>query len=229
MNPKSSSLTEYRGFPRRINRDTLTITAIPTTANASILTNTYWDKETNRIFTVDLFGKHLLTYSYGDRRVRALLVDSVESPAVFLPLQNTTDWYLVSSNGTTFVMQWDGHSNVTHKLDTVFDVAANSHVDSAYAGPNGRLYVGNFGPQYCLEPQRRFGLYSYSKDGLTAYNESFLTTVGGVVIQENNPYYHLDACKKKLSAFKWDPETGDLCKSFLLAHIHMGLCRFACN
>lgn len=154
-----------------------------------------------------------MTYSYTDKTVHTLLIEDVANPAIFLPVRGTTDQYLVSSNGSTFLMQWDGESDTVQKGNTLFDLPG--HVDSAYVGPNGRLYVGNFATSYCLDTPT-FGLFRYSAEsGLAQYSNDLGSTVGGVII--DSTYYHLDACEKKLSAYNLDPDTGNLCRFYFCA------------
>lgn len=75
-----------------------------------------------------------------------------------------------------------------------------------------RIYVGNFGPPYCGGPPI-WGLYGYARNNnLIEYYDQFTTTVGGVIIENTETYYHLDTCSQIISSFKWDPISGHLCK-----------------
>lgn len=159
---------------------------------------------------VDLFGAALVSYSYIDNSFRTITVEGIDNPAIFLPVSGTTDQYVVSTNETAFLIQWDGESDTASKGDILFEMPG--HIDSAFVGPNGNFYVGDFDTSYCLHAPT-YGLYSYSaQDGLSSYANDFGSTVGGVIIEEDQIYYHLDACQHELSAFDWDPVTGDLCK-----------------
>lgn len=176
----------------------------------SIPTNAYWDSETNRLFVVDLFDTDLLCYSYDDDKVYTITIDDVENPAIFMPINNSVDQYLVSSNDEAFLITWDGKSKNVKKGETIFTVPSGTQVDSASVGPNNELYVGNFGPQLCLEKQR-FDFYGLSKDHeLEEFGNGFITSVGGAFI--DLIYYHMDTCNKSISSFDYDPETGALCK-----------------
>lgn len=160
---------------------------------------------------VDLWGNRLVTYSTVDKKVHSLVVDGIENPSLFFPINGTVDKYLVSSNGTGYIMQWDGESETAQILGTAFDMSPG-HVDSGYIGPQGKLYVGDFGVDYCLD-RSDYGLYGYSSSGsLTKYADGFTTTVGGVVVEATNTFYHLGGCEKELIAFDWDPISGALCK-----------------
>lgn len=152
-----------------------------------------------------------MRYSHVTRKVNTLVINGVDNPAIFMPIEGSDNQYLISSNNTAFLIGWDGHSKRVVKGREVFRVPSTSLVDQANVGPDGKLYVGNFGPNYCADP-RKWSLYGHTNQGLVEYNNEFVSTVGGVVIKETQTYYHLDACNKTLSSFKWDPITGALCK-----------------
>lgn len=190
----------------------MNITTIPTPYGTFVPTNTYWDAETRRLYTVDLFAKNVFCYSYDEKKLYTLTIDGVNNPAIFLPLNNTNNKFLASSDDHAFIVEWDGNSTDVQMGETVFTVPQGSNVDSASVGPNGKVYVGNFGPQYCLE-SARFSYYGLSEShDLEEYGNGFITSVGGVLIEKENIYYHMDTCGKKLSAFTCDPTTGALCK-----------------
>lgn len=196
-----------------IKNGQLRITAVRTTPNTTLLKNTYWDKETSRIFACDLFGKDLFTYSLIDKQTHTLTIDEIDNPAIFAPIAHTSDRYLVSSKNKVLVIQWDGHSKSVREVGTVFELASGTNIDSAYFEPFGGVYVGNYAsPEVCLVPPQN-GLYGYfGGDNLREYANDFISTGGAVLVPAERVYYHLDVCTKQVHAFTWDPWTGDLCK-----------------
>lgn len=198
--------------PQKCQLCDIKITSVVTTPNASILTNIYWDEKTCSIFLSDLVGVALVHYSYTKNKVTILSIDGVEKPAVFLPIAGSDDEYLISSNNRAFLIEWNGHSKHAVQGRELFSVPPKSLIDHVYVGPNSKLYIGNFGPNACADPPL-WSLYGYKKHrGLSEYSDDFVTTVGGVVIKETKTYYHLDTCTQTLSAFRWNPVAGGLCK-----------------
>lgn len=178
-----------------------------------MLKNTYWDKETSRIFACDLFGKVLFTYSFVDKQTHTITIDDVDNPAIFAPIAHTSDRYLISSKNKVLIVQWDGHSKGVRVVATAFEVPSGTNIDSAYFEPFGAVYAGHYAsPQVCLLPAT-LGLYGYfGGDILVEYANDFVSTGGAVLVPEQRVYYHLDVCRKQVHAFTWDPWTGDLCK-----------------
>lgn len=110
------------------------------------------------------------------------------------------------------MIRWDGHSDTAENGADVFEMESGSNVDSVFVGPNGNIYVGNFGPDNCLGSPK-FGVYGYNRiENLIQYGDNFLATAGAVIIPEQQIYYHLDSCQKQIHAFTWDPVTDDLCE-----------------
>lgn len=190
------------------------ITSYPIPEQTSILTNAFWDKITNRLFAVDLFGQIAISFRHSDKKFHALKIDGVNNPAIFLPLNDTIDQYLFSSDNEAFIGTWDGESDSVQKGDTVFTVPPDSNIDSVTVGPNGKLYIGNFGSEYCLE-SARFSLFGLTDtNDLAQYGDGLVTSVGGVILRYEQTYYHMDSCLKKLSAFKVNQD-GSLCKLYV--------------
>lgn len=188
------------------------VKSIATSTDASILTNIYWDERTSSIYLTDLFGSYLVHYSYTRNKINVLHINGVENPAIFLPIAGSDTQYLISSRDRAFLIGWDGHSSRVVKGREVFRMPTRSFIDQVSVGPHGKLYVGNMGPNTCAEPPV-WSLYGYQNHrGLIEYDDHFVSTVGGVVITNTETYYHLDACTKTISAFKWNPITGALCE-----------------
>lgn len=175
--------------------------------------NTYWDNETQRVFASDMFGNLLMCYSYADKQMHMIQLEgSADLGSIFLPIEGSSDQYLVSTANVGNLMQWDGQSDTAQKTGTVFEMDSASRVDGILVGPHGNMYVSDFGAENCLDPPR-FGVYGYrAPDQLFEYADGFVTTAGSVLIQEHRVYYHLDGCAKKLHAFRWNPITDDLSK-----------------
>lgn len=160
------------------------------------------------MYFVDYFGVLLFRYSLLDNTTQTLTVDGVTYPAFFVPVEGSSDKYVVGSNQSAYIIDWDGSSDRGTIERTVFTVAPDSLLNSAFTTATGELYTGTYGPTYCAgTPTQSFYRYTEA-DGLEVISSHFTSTVGTVIIE--NTLYHLDGCQQLLSAFDRDPTTGAL-------------------
>lgn len=177
------------GSAQMIDQSKLKLTPIPTSPHGSMWKNPYWDQETSRLFAADLFGNLVLCYSFADEQVHLVELDDTVSVGIFMPVAGTSDQYLVNAENRAYVIEWDGRSQSVRKGATVFQLGPDSKIDSIFVGPNGNMYVGDFGPQNCLETAR-FGVYGYNAiEHLLQYADDFYTSGGGVVVPDHGVYY----------------------------------------
>lgn len=194
----------------------ITITSIRTSPHGLFNQNAHWDDETDSLYFVDEFGKLLYRYSYAINQLDWLTVDGVENPGFFMPIRSSRTQYAVGSDETTFLINWDGHSKVGTIDQEVFSVKPDSFLSSAWVSSRGQLYVGNYGGEFCSE-RPVFEQYSYKKNNeLSVYATHYVSTVGAVLIEEERTFYHLDACRRTITAFDWNPFTGRLCNNDFL-------------
>lgn len=81
--------------------------------------------------------------------------------------------------------------------------------------PNGRLCVGTLTTKFCSGPNNS-SLYMYPKrKGVQRLFGDLETTTGIVIDKKRKKLYHLESCKKLLTEFKWDPQSGDICNVYI--------------
>lgn len=186
------------------------MTSVPTSPEALGQDNPHWDIGTNSVYFADYFGVLLFRYSLDEQKVYTCTVDGVTSPSFIVPVHGAADRFLVGSEGSGVIVQWDGYSDTGCIEQTIFTVAPNTIINSVYVTSSGDLYLGNYGPTYCdVEPV--LSLYKFTaKAGLVEIANHYKSTVGVAIV--GNQLYHLDACSQILRAFDLDPVTEELCK-----------------
>lgn len=165
--------------------------SVPTSPRALDPDNPHWDTETSSVYFADYFDKLLFRYSLTENKMYTLTVDGVINPAFFVLLKNSKTQYLTTTNGSAVVINWNGHSHHGRIERTVFTVAPNTIINSAYFGPTGDILLGNYGPGYCsVQPVFSFCKYTVEA-GLVETARHFQSTVGITV-------FHVDGCTQIL-------------------------------
>lgn len=147
-------------------------------------------------------------YSLSDNKMYAVNVSGVTHPGFFMPLQGACDKYAATTDNRVVIVQWDGRLNNGKIVQEVLSVTSNTWINSALALPKNRLYLGNYGHNYCNEAPTHF-VYEYTSDsGLTQEATHLASTVGMVLVK--NVFYQLDACAQILWGFDVCSTTGNL-------------------
>lgn len=173
-------------------------------------TNPHYDAETDSVYIPDYMGTLLLRYSLQDNTTKTVSVDGLTTPSYFIPVQDSDDQYVVSVNGSGFVINWDGISDHGQIERELFTISPDVTTDSGYVSSAGELYTGTI-DHFCVGSSSQ-GFYRYTRDnGLELISKHFTSTVGSTII--NNTLYHLDGCQQILAAWDIDPETRALSMS----------------
>lgn len=140
------------------------------------------------------------------------------SPSVIIPVRKKSkkfhNLYAVGVGHDMFVISWDGISSSAQVVDTLFSLEANdnfSRINFGRTDSKGRLYVGTISLNFCnTSPQSSFYRY-IAGEGVVRIFSGVYSTTGIAINEDAQELYHLDVCTLILSAFKWDPATGDIC------------------
>lgn len=196
----------------------LEITSVPTSPCALVLENPHWDAETNSLYFADVFGKLLVRYSYEENKIYPTSVNGLDLAGFFIPVEGRRNQYLVGANESAVIVEWDGRSSTATAVCTLFSTPAG--INSAAVGPTGDIYVGSYGPKFCAE-NPDFSLYDYTSNGcLITVSDDLVTTVGIAIDIARGVLYQLDGCTQAITAFRWNPFTGRLCKNMPHLSLH---------
>lgn len=190
----------------------LSIMSIETPPKAQFNQNPHWDDETNSLYFVDLLGDLLYRYSYEHNTLYWLKVKGIENSGYFMPIRGSPHQYAVSSNESAYIINWDGFSRRGTIDQKVFSVQHHSFLSSSWVSSHGEFYVGNYGGNVCAE-RPFYAQYGFKKNNeLLIFASRYVSTCGAVLVEQERTFYHLDACRKTITAFDWNPYNGLLCE-----------------
>lgn len=172
----------------------------------------FWNEDTNSLNFVDLFGKAIYRYDYYADELYKATIDQLNWVSFALPIEGQRNRYLVGSNDTALLIDWDGKSSTVTKVREVFNIEANTYLNAVAIGLNGELITGGFGAAFCMNTAN-LSFYQFSEDGeLSSSSGHHKSTIGLEINTAENILYQLDACQKHINAFDYNPQNGDLCK-----------------
>lgn len=180
----------------------------------------HWDVATQSLYYIDIYGPEstILRYDFNEDKTYAAKVDNEPLMTFVLPVEGTTDEFLVGTNSTAKVICWDGKSPKAQYVRDAFQVddIPTNRFNDAKCDPSGRFFGGT---QRFAECEGQFhlpnaSLYSYDcEHGLRKLRSNVLISNGLTWNTKTNKFYYIDSCSHELIEYDYNSATGDICKS----------------
>lgn len=175
------------------------------TPEAVAVGSPFYDDETQSLYFVDFSGTLLFRYKWGQNTVQTLTIDGLTEPSYFIPLNGSSDQYVVSAGGSAYVVNWDGSSDRGSVERKLFTISPDLIMDSGYTTEYGELFTGTITSDHCKGTPTH-GFYRYTREyGLEQIADHFTGTTGVAII--DNTLLHMDGCLQLLTAWDIDPVT----------------------
>lgn len=180
----------------------------------------HWDEATQSLYYIDIYGSDstILRYDYNENKTYAAKVDNEPLMTFVLPVDGTTDEFLVGTHKAAKVIRWDGKSKKGEYLRDGFQI---SNIDSnrfndAKCDPSGRFFGGTQRFAECDGPFNlpNASLFSYDREnGVKELKSNVFISNGLTWNTKTEKFYYIDSCSHDLLEFDYNINTGDLCKS----------------
>lgn len=184
----------------------------------------FWDDHSLNLYLVNFITQSanetaLFRYSFVDGRFYSATLRGRTSPSFIVPISENCatckDLFVVGVMHDVVIVRWDGVSPQAEVVNTIFSVETDndlSRLDIARPDSSGRLYFGTFSNKICGDDPK-YSLYRYDKARGVVRLFGSIKTTGGLVFDEKAKLmYHMDTCSAIITAFDYDPKTGDICK-----------------
>ncbi|XP_069358013.1 regucalcin isoform X1 [Maniola hyperantus] len=187
----------------------------PVTAPVWLGEGPHWSHHHRALFFVSIFDKSIHKYDpVSGKHTSAKLADM---PGFIIPLEGTTDRFVVGLKLDVVVVVWDGEGEGEAKVErTVARLDAHSpqnRINDAKADPRGRLFVGTMGHEY--EPGKfhlkKGSLYRLDHDGSLHRVVSDVDISNGLCWSvDEQAFYYADSFEYAIRRYDYDIETGDI-------------------
>lgn len=181
----------------------------------------HWSNETQSLYYVDIEGSKLLRYSYTENKVYKANIENIELPSFIIPVENSTDLFVVGAGRKVIIVHWDGVSNTAQMKKVLFEVEMNdkrfdgNRFNDGKCDPQGRLFAGTMryvGDEF----EHRYGsLYRYvnANGGKWDSVKSDVGISNGLTWNEKSKkFYYIDSTDFEVKEYDYDFSTGDICK-----------------
>lgn len=182
----------------------------------------HWDEASQSLYYIDIEGLEasILRYDYKENKTYSALVDNVPLMTFVLPIENTTDEFLVGAQHAAKVIRWDGKSPNGQFLRDAFTVETDKFYDTnrfndAKSDPAGRFFGGTQRYSGCDAPSievANASLYRFdAQSGVKQLKENVFISNGLTWIPRTKKFYYIDSCSRDIKEFDYNINTGKLC------------------
>ncbi|XP_055300055.1 regucalcin-like isoform X2 [Sitodiplosis mosellana] len=178
----------------------------------------HWDVATQSLYYIDIEGPEstILRYDYKENKTYPATVDNVPLMTFVLPIENSTDEFLVGSDTIAKVIRWDGKSSKGQYVRDAFavesgDYYSTNRFNDAKCDPVGRFFGGTQRYNECKGPFNvaTASLYRYDRQIGVKHLKGNVFISNGLTWVANK-FYYIDSCAHDLKEFDYNIETGDI-------------------
>lgn len=179
----------------------------------------HWDEEKRSLFYININGPNstFARYDYDEQCVYQATIDNVPSLLFILPVEGTTNQFIVGIERKAVIVHWDGRSPKATVLRTLFEVDRHSsanYFNDVKTDPFGRFYGGTKCVESCDtndRPTSGFYRYETGKGLRKLFGDVFISN-GLTWSPQGSKFYYVDSCTYDVKEFDYNPKNGDICK-----------------
>lgn len=175
------------------------------------------------MYYIDIEGTEatLLRYDYNENKTYAATVDNEPLMTFVLPVDGTTDQFLVGTKNEAKIVRWDSKSPKAELVGSAFKIESEerfhtNRFNDAKVDPAGRFFGGSQRYAGCDGPSSlaNASLYRWDpQNGVEQLRENVYISNGLTWI--GNKFYYIDSCSYDVKEFDYDMQSGKIGKYFI--------------
>lgn len=182
----------------------------------------HWDIARQSLYYVDIVGPAIFRLDYKTGEIYKATIRDDSSPiGFFIPVNGTTDEFVVGANRRVLLIKWDGKSGQATVLKSLVEVDKNytdNRCNDGKVDPAGVLFFGSMGDQskYDLAVTRHGAFYRFTKEtGAVELKKDVGISNGLTWDVKRKKFYYIDSVTRDVKEYDYDPITSEISK-FLL-------------
>jgi gluconolactonase len=179
----------------------------------------HWDVARQSLYFVDIVAPAILRYDIKNGEIYRATIKDDDSPiGFFVPVENTTDEFVVGANRRVLLIRWDGKSGQATVLKSLVEVDqahTGNRINDGKVDPKGVLFFGSMGDEskFDLFETKVGTFYRFTNEtGAKALKGNVGISNGLTWDAERRKFYYIDSVTKDVKQFDYDPETSEICE-----------------
>jgi sugar lactone lactonase YvrE len=177
----------------------------------------HWDVNSKSLYYVDITAPAIFRYDTKNGEIYKATIKDNDLPLGFIiPIENTTDEFIVGAGRELTVIKWDGKSGQANALKVILtvdrDISAN-RINDAKCDPFGRLYFGTMGDENSdLRNNPSGSLFRYDQGKFINLKSSIGISNGLTWNEKLGKFYYIDSVTRDVKVFDYDSSSGIICE-----------------
>ena len=179
----------------------------------------HWDVARQSLYFVDIVAPAIFRYDFKIGEIyRATIKDDNSPIGFFIPVENTTDEFVVGANRRVLLIRWDGKSGQASILKSLaeIDIAYfGNRINDGKVDPKGVLYFGSMGDEakFDLFEVKVGSFYRFTNEtGAVALKEKVGISNGLTWDVKRKKFYFIDSVEKDVKEFDYDTKNSQICE-----------------
>ena len=179
----------------------------------------HWDAARQSLYYVDIVAPAILRYDFKNGEIyRATIKDENSPIGFFIPVENTTDEFVVGANRRVLLIRWDGKSGQASVLKSLAEIDKEyfgNRINDGKVDSNGVLFFGSMGDEakFDLFEIRVGSFYRFTNETGADLLKKHVGISNGLTWDvKRKKFYYIDSVAKDVKEFDYDTEKSQICE-----------------
>lgn len=181
----------------------------------------HWDVARQSLYFIDIVAPAIFRYDFKNGEIYRATIKDDNSPIGFMvPVDGTTDEFVVGANRHVLLIRWDGKSGqatVLKSLAEVDQAHVGNRINDGKVDPKGVLFFGSMGDEakFDLTETKVGTFYRFANEtGAVPLKGNVGISNGLTWDVKRKKFYYIDSVTRDVKHFDYDPVTSQICKLF---------------
>lgn len=180
----------------------------------------HWDAARKSLYYVDIVGPAIFRFDYKNGEIYKATIKDDDSPiGFFIPVNGTTDEFVIGARRRVLLIKWDGKSGqatIAKVLAEIDQGHEGNRCNDGKVDPSGVLFFGSMGDESLdLAKNRHGAFYRYSKETGAVQLKTNIGISNGLTWDvKRKKFYYIDSKTRDVKEFDYDKATSGICKNF---------------
>jgi sugar lactone lactonase YvrE len=179
----------------------------------------HWDIARQSLYFVDILDPAVFRYDTKSGKIyKATIKDDDSTISFIIPVENTTDEFVIGANRRLLLIHWNGKSSRVKVLKSLVEVDhahTGNRINDGKVDPKGVLFFGSMGDEskFNLFETNVGTFYRFTNGtGARALKTNVGISNGLTWDAECRKFYYIDSVARDVKKFDYDPETSEICE-----------------